>query len=139
KTLHCTHLMNRHIQIHDNNDQVLYLQIQAICKDNPSECIVSMEDVTELETNRQLEEKARNTLQLFMDNIPEPVIITDQNGNIIQVNRSLEKLYGYSKEEVLGKNPRIFNPGKEIYETIGLTEELYYKQFTELWESLLDT
>lgn len=139
KTLHCTHLMNRHIQIHDDNDQVRYLQIQAIFKDNPSECIVSLEDVTELETNRQLEEKARNTLQLFMDNIPEPVIITDQNGDIIQVNRSLEKLYGYSKEEVLGKNPRILNPGKEIYETIGLTEELYHKQFTELWESLLDT
>jgi PAS domain S-box-containing protein len=41
-----------------------------------------------------------------------PLEITDVEGRIIYVNPAFEKASGYSKEELLGKNPRIFGSGK---------------------------
>lgn len=137
-TLQCYNLMNHIIQISDADHNVRYYQLQAICKDPSTDCIVSLEDISELEKNRQLVEKSKNTLQLFMDNIPEPVIITDQSGSIIQVNDSLLRLYGYNTDELIGQNPRIFNPGKTTYAELGYPDTYYDRQFTQLWESLLN-
>ncbi|MGA2624320.1 MAG: PAS domain S-box protein [Bacteroidota bacterium] len=41
-----------------------------------------------------------------------PLEITDVNGRIIYVNPAFEKASGYSKEELVGKNPSIFGSGK---------------------------
>ncbi|MFI5252636.1 MAG: PAS domain S-box protein [Bacteroidota bacterium] len=41
-----------------------------------------------------------------------PLEITDINGRIIYVNPAFERVSGYSKDEVLGKNPNIFGSGK---------------------------
>ena len=41
-----------------------------------------------------------------------PVQITDFQGNMIYVNQAFVKASGYRKEELLGKNPRIFGSGK---------------------------
>lgn len=50
---------------------------------------------------------------------------SDLNGNITYVNDSLCKVYGYSKEELIGKNHNIFHNSKNP-DTI----------FTTLWETL---
>ncbi|BDQ01626.1 MAG: hypothetical protein KatS3mg036_0782 [Ignavibacterium sp.] len=46
------------------------------------------------------------------ENSVNPIEITDLNGKIIYVNRAFEVASGYSKEELLGKNPRVFGSGK---------------------------
>jgi diguanylate cyclase (GGDEF)-like protein/PAS domain S-box-containing protein len=38
----------------------------------------------------------------------EAVVITDEDNNILDMNLASEVITGYSKEEVIGKNPRIF-------------------------------
>ena len=56
-----------------------------------------------------------------MENANEGVIITDDNNNIIEVNRSFREIYGYSEADVLGKNPRILSSGihhKEFYKAM---------------------
>jgi len=55
----------------------------------------------------------------------EAVFITDINGTIIYANPAFENIYGYSKEEVLGKTPRILKSGVHSQEI--------YKQF---WDTL---
>lgn len=45
------------------------------------------------------------------------VIITDGTGKIVFVNDAFIKLTGYQKEEVIGKNPRIFKSGLTKHET----------------------
>lgn len=47
------------------------------------------------------------------------VVITDLRGNIVYVNRRFTELTGYTRQEVIGKNPRILQSGntpKEIYQ-----------------------
>jgi len=62
------------------------------------------------------EAKAKETELLRFFNIVEnsinPVQITDLHGKMIYVNPAFLKASGYPKEELLGKNPKIFGSGK---------------------------
>ncbi len=44
--------------------------------------------------------------------IPEAILITDINSNIVYINSVLEQLTGYKLAEVKGKNPRILKSGQ---------------------------
>ncbi|MCR4288107.1 MAG: PAS domain-containing protein, partial [Deltaproteobacteria bacterium] len=49
----------------------------------------------------------------------DAVVVTDRDGNIMDVNQAFLDIYGYNKDEVLGKNPRLLKSGyftKEQYE-----------------------
>jgi two-component system, cell cycle sensor histidine kinase and response regulator CckA len=41
------------------------------------------------------------------------IVITDQEGMIVWVNRAFTRLTGYSEEEILGKNPRVLKSGEQ--------------------------
>lgn len=45
------------------------------------------------------------------DNTSECIVITDQDNNIISVNKAFEMVTGYSKNYVIGKNPSILASG----------------------------
>jgi len=60
-----------------------------------------------------------------MEDIPTSVIVTDFTPKIIYVNGATEELFGYTKEEMIGSNPGMYNaePGaneiqKNIYKTV---------------------
>ncbi len=46
------------------------------------------------------------------ENSVNPIQITDLNGKMIYVNKAFLQASGYNKEELLGKNPRVFGSGK---------------------------
>ena len=51
----------------------------------------------------------------------EGILITDVDANIINVNTAFTTITGYSREEVLGQNPRLLNSGRqptEFYTTM---------------------
>jgi PAS domain S-box-containing protein len=48
----------------------------------------------------------------IVENSINPVQITDLNGKMIYVNPAFVRASGYSKEELIGKNPSIFGSGK---------------------------
>jgi len=56
----------------------------------------------------------------------EAVVITDSNGTIQYVNPAFELSSGYTREEAIGKNPRILKSGQQ--------DDQYYK---EMWKTLL--
>ena len=41
------------------------------------------------------------------------IVITDRQGRIVWANQAFSKLTGYSKEEILGKNPRLLKSGEQ--------------------------
>ena len=69
---------------------------------------------------------------------PQPILITDPEGTVTSVNDAFVAMYGYAREEILGKNPRILNPGREVYENLGVSVFEYEKRFSELWSSVRD-
>ena len=58
----------------------------------------------------------------------DAILITDQHSNIVRVNQAFSDITGYSKEEVLGQNPRIMNSGRH--------DKAF---FIEMWQQLLHT
>jgi len=42
----------------------------------------------------------------------EGIIVADANGTILRVNRAFTAITGYSEQEVIGQNPRIFQSGR---------------------------
>jgi len=66
-------------------------------------------------------EKRVKIFSQSMENANEGVIITDDENNIIEINRSFREIYGYNEIDVIGKNPRILSSGlhdKKFYESM---------------------
>lgn len=57
-------------------------------------------------------ERLRLAAKVF-DAAQEGILVTDAHYQILDANPALEALSGYSKAELLGKNPRIFNSGRQ--------------------------
>ena len=53
------------------------------------------------------------------------IVITDHEGKVVWLNQAFTTLTGYSKQEVLGKNPRLFSSGEQ--------PETYY---AKLWSTI---
>ena len=62
-------------------------------------------DITD---RKRAEEDLRITASVF-DNTQEAIMITDANNNIIDVNTAFAHITGYSRKEVLGKNPKFLS------------------------------
>jgi PAS domain S-box-containing protein len=71
-------------------------------------------------TSKQSTEEKLTKLSLGIEKSNDPIIITDIKGDINYVNEAFEKLYGYRKDEVIGKNPRIIKSGLMPSATYGL-------------------
>lgn len=66
----------------------------------------------------------------------EGMIVTDPNGTIIQVNEAFSRITGYSREEVLGRNPKFLKSKKHdayFYEQIWQSIQLYGSWQGEIW------
>jgi len=84
--------------------------------------VVNCHDITE----RKRAEEELLKIGTAVEQTADCVVITDRNGIIQYVNTAFTKIFGYSKEEALGKTPRILKSG------------LHPPQFYEtLWETIL--
>ena len=71
-------------------------------------------DITE---RKQFEEQLRQ-LWLAVEQSPNSIIITDLDARIEYVNAAFLKVTGYSREEVLGRNPRMLKSGETSADVI---------------------
>jgi PAS domain S-box-containing protein len=60
-----------------------------------------------------------NFLAAILNNTPVSVIAMNKDGKIEYINASTEKMYGYTSEELLGRDPVILYGGSDIEETWG--------------------
>jgi PAS domain S-box-containing protein len=70
-------------------------------------------------------ELAQRRSATALEHAAEGVLITDTEGVIRYVNPSLERMTGYTKDELIGENPRILKSGQQ-------TEEFY----KDLWATI---
>ncbi len=83
--------------------------------------IVSIRDIS----SQLLREDWVEQLSRAVEHSPASVVITDTAGNIEYVNPEFEKITGYTRGEVLGRNPRFLKSG--------LTDP---KVYSDLWAAL---
>jgi PAS domain S-box-containing protein len=79
--------------------------------------------VSESVTRYRLEQTNRLLIQA-LESARDGIMITDLQGTILEVNRALEDLTGYSREELLGQTPRLLKSGAhpaEVYAAIWRT------------------
>lgn len=80
--------------------------------------------VTDMTERVKTEQGLRLMARVFEDSY-DAIVITDIDGNIIDVNGSFLKITGYSREQVFGKNPRIMKSGRH--------DEAFYRC---MWQSI---
>jgi len=76
-----------------------------------------------LEQARQ--EELRRENEMAFSAMAEGAVITDAKGAILWVNDAFCRIYGYTREQVIGRNPRILKSGRH--------DEAFYRQF---WKQL---
>ena len=75
--------------------------------------------------DQKVAEEAIRKLSRAVDASPISVVITDRNGAIEYVNPKFCEITGYTRDEAMGRNPRILNSGTQPKEV-----------FQNLWETI---
>jgi PAS domain S-box-containing protein len=83
---------------------------------------------------RRNEEQLRK-LSLVVEQNPATIIITNLDGGIEYVNEAFVQSTGYTREEVIGQNPRLLQSGKTLPETFASLRESMHRG--ETWQGEL--
>jgi PAS domain S-box-containing protein len=91
---------------------------------------IDNENIGVLGLIRDVSEKVKREDELrklsrAVEQSPASILITDTDGNIEYVNLKLCEITGYSKNELIGENPRIFSSGEKSGE-----------EYKSLWDSI---
>jgi PAS domain S-box-containing protein len=89
---------------------------------NQVRSLSTVQDITEIQKSHEIITR----LSLAMEQTTDAVFITNKEGVIEYTNNSLEQIYGYHKDELIGQNPRIFKSG--------IKDDNFYKT---LWDTIL--
>ena len=127
---------NLSIKIHDDSMDEVGMLSQAMSYMATN--IQSAHD--ELQNAKYDAEQIAENLRLYanaFDKSGEAILISDSENHIITVNSAFTHKTGYSKDEVLGKNPRILSSGQNSPETyqklwLALEKENFWQG--ELWD-----
>jgi two-component system cell cycle sensor histidine kinase/response regulator CckA len=76
-------------------------------------------------TARKRADAERKRLMAAIEQVGEGIVMTDARGNIEFVNPAFEQMTGYTRDEVVGRNPRILKSGRQ--------DELFYR---DLWDTI---
>ena len=90
-----------------------------------SQIITIILDREEEEVQRRIQEHQLNLFATAAEQAGEGFIVTDERNRIVQVNPAFSAIYGYTAEEVLGRNPSFLASG--VHDT-----EFYRR----MWQSL---
>ncbi|MEW6521575.1 MAG: response regulator [Thermodesulfobacteriota bacterium] len=112
------------MQIHRPDGDWRWLQVCSHPRRRPDGKVVWDGAAIDITERRQAEMLLRK-LSAAVEQSPAVVLITDLAGNIEYVNPEFTRITGYSREEVLGKNPGILKSGET-------PEEVY----RDLWQTI---
>jgi two-component system, cell cycle sensor histidine kinase and response regulator CckA len=68
------------------------------------------EHASKLETPVEIREGAENTLRMLIENLPMGLVISDERGQIKDLNESSLRMFGYRRQELLGQPVEILLP-----------------------------
>jgi diguanylate cyclase (GGDEF)-like protein/hemerythrin-like metal-binding protein/PAS domain S-box-containing protein len=107
-----------------NKEKKLIAWHNSLLLDESNQIIGTLSAGEDITQRRVSENKLHLAASVFTHS-HEGIIITSSENKIIDVNHAVEVMTGYSKEELIGHNPKILSSGKHL--------SIFYK---EMWEEL---
>ena len=95
--------------------------------------IVQIQDITE---RRQAEDELRLAASVFSSTL-DGIMITAPDGTVLKVNNAFERITGYNKNEIIGKNTRLLRSDRhdeEFYDTMWQSIERQGNWQGEIWD-----
>lgn len=89
--------------------------------------------VREIEKRKKIENQLR-LLAHAVESTVEMISITNLDNRFIFVNKAFEELYGYTKDEILGKDPSFLRPS---HHDVSLSEEIFFHTRSGGWKGEL--
>ncbi len=105
------HVSQEWLRFVDGDDHLLEItKVKVLNRDGTPRGLIGLAaDVT----GRKLgEERLRLTSKVFETTL-DGITIADRDGDILEVNEAFERITGYSRAEVVGKNPRLLKSGHQ--------------------------
>ena len=109
---------------HKNGSYLWILTQASLIYDENGQPIQMLGSHIDITRTKQRDEQLRKLAQA-VEQSPESIIITNTKAEIEYVNEAFLQISGYSREEVIGSNPRLLHSGKTAVET-----------FQNLWDTL---
>lgn len=117
----------RHLVVHNRHNEVIgVLSFADLLEFIEQDYLVYLSNVTQ-DGSSELAQ-ARQSLALarkLIENSPDCVMVCNARGEIEAVNPAFTRVTGYQAEEVIGKNPRILQSGRQ-------SKSFYTKMWTDL-------
>ena len=86
----------------DNSVKYVYLTVAMIPDTQKS--MISVLDMTELQKSKRAIEESREKFKSIFENAAEAILLFDCEGNVVEVNNKFEEVFGFNKDEIIGKN-----------------------------------
>ncbi len=83
--------------------------------------------LTEIDSIKRSEEQLRRLSKVFMDGA-DPILIEDLEGEIVDLNQEAENTYGWSREELIGKNISVLVPENQRERSVQLRQRCRDKE-----------
>ncbi len=90
--------------------------------------LCTAEDVTEERRSEKTLKRSKERYQAIFDQAPLAFVVSDNMTNIIDWNEAAEEMFGWRKEEVIGKNFNIIIPDSIYPEIAKITEKMFQGQ-----------
>lgn len=103
------------IRAYTKQKRIIHVKVygsKIMMQDKPAMIGVVVDQTKEVEATQKYKTSVESYKALF-DSIGDSIYIQNEESTFIEVNEAVEKMYGYSKNEVLGQNPVFLSaPGK---------------------------
>lgn len=103
------------IRAFTRNGEMVHVKVygsKILMNQYPAVIGVVVDQTRQVETHQKFKESVESYKDLF-DTIGDAIYILDEAGIFIEVNHSVEEMYGYSKADVIGEEPSMLSaPGK---------------------------
>ncbi|MDA3843352.1 MAG: PAS domain S-box protein [Candidatus Kapabacteria bacterium] len=93
---------NKLITIKEDGQTVIWRE-NHIHKLPTGEIVCIFEDISESRNAQENLKKSEEKFRTLVETAPDGIVLTDGNGEIIEVNEAFANLFGYSKTEIQGK------------------------------------
>ena len=86
--------------------------------------LVTITDITDRRCTEEVLRKSEERYRAILENASDAIVLADEQGNVIEVNRMAEGLLGYTREELLQMHYTQLHPMTELERTVAAFKDI---------------